>query len=79
MIKSQEYSGKLLLNYHTRSEQLAIDELSRLLDLSPIENLIYILDGYDARAEAEKFPLWGMEKRRKQQTSSSRIDQRTRV
>lgn len=65
MIINKEYSGKLLLSYQTRSEQLAIDRLYELLEVAPIEDLIFILDGYDARQAAEESPLWAIGEREK--------------
>jgi hypothetical protein len=56
MIKTLKYSGKLILSYQTRAEQLAINKLCELLDAAPIEDLVYILDGYDAREAAMPQP-----------------------
>jgi hypothetical protein len=60
-----EYSGKLTLSYQTRAEQLAINKLRELLLASPVEDLVYILDGYDARQAAVDSPWPAVEDRRK--------------
>jgi len=66
----KEYSGKLILNYQTRSEQLAIDKLYKLLKVSPIEDLVYILDGYDAREAAKTDPGWSIPRKENHDTES---------
>lgn len=60
MSTSREYSGKVTLNYNTRSEQLAIDKLCELLDAAPIEDVVFILDGYDAYQAAKDDPNWSV-------------------
>lgn len=60
-----EYSGKLILKYDTRAEQLAINKLRELLLASPVEDLVFILDGFDARQAAIDSPWPAVEDRRK--------------
>lgn len=58
MLKYLEYEGKLILNYESRSEQLAICKLYDILHVATIEDVVMILDGYDAKREAENDPKW---------------------
>jgi len=67
----KEYSGKLILNYQTRSEQLAIDKLYELLKAAPIEDIVWILHRYDAREAAKTDPGWSIPRKEKHDTESN--------